>query len=150
MGAKIKNPRKQFQFTIIIPGLNPFLCQKAKLPDIDFDITEHGDTNFLVKTAGIKKIGKFAIDKLSESDRPDEFIWNWMRFIQDTKLGGGALPSEYKENIIVEQYSSDGITVIKRWVLSGAFPSKVNGVEFDRKSSDNTMESIEFECDEID
>lgn len=149
MGAKINNPRKEFQFTVIIPGLNPFLCQKAKLPDIDFDITEHGDTNFLVKTAGIKKIGKFSLDKISPADATDEFIYDWMDQIQDTTSGGGQLPSQYKQHILVEQYSNDGITVLKTWELSGAFPCKLNGIAFDRKSSENTVEAIEFDCDEV-
>ena len=57
MPPKVANPRKQFQFGIILPGLDPFLCQKVKSPDLEFEVAEHGDTNFLVKTAGILKVG---------------------------------------------------------------------------------------------
>lgn len=149
MGAKIRNPRKQFQYQVFIPGLNPFLCQKMKTPDMDFDVVTHGDTNFLVKTAGLLNIGKIMMDKISPADGLDEFIWNWFKVIQNTKLGGGATPDEYKANIAVEQYANDGITVVKRWIMEGCWPSKVNGIEFDRKASDNTVESIEFEVDEV-
>lgn len=147
--AKIDNPRKEFQFNVVIPGLNPFLCQKAKLPDLDYDIVEHGDTGHLIKTAGLVKLGKFSIDKIVPSDLIDGFIWNWARPIRDFRTGGGLLPSMYKRFVMVEQFGNDGLTVVQRWQLVGAWPSKINGIEFSRTSSENTVEAIEFEVDEL-
>lgn len=150
MPAKVANPRKQFQFNIIIPGLNPFLAQKVKLPDDESDIAEHGDTNFIVKTAGIRKIGSFSVDKIMPSETTDNYMWNWRRQITNTTTGGGDLPSNYKKTIWIEQYAPDGITVIQRWQATGVWPQKINGIDFDRKSSDNTVETIEFCTDEFD
>ena len=109
MPAKVPNPRKQFQFTIIIPGLNPFLAQEVKLPDVDFDVQEHGDTNFQVKTAGQIKYGTLQVSKIQPATGLDVFMENWARRIQNTLTGGGELPSQYKEQAIVEEFSSDGI-----------------------------------------
>lgn len=147
--AQIENPRKLFQFNVIMPGLNPFAAQKAKLPDIDFDITEHGDAGFLVKTAGLPKLGKFQLDKISPSDILDEFIWNWAKQIYDFRTKIRGIPSIYKKRALVEQYDNSGLVVIKNWPLIGCWPSKINGIEFSRTSSENTVESIEFECDEV-
>lgn len=148
--AKVDNPRKQFQFTIIIPGLNPFLCQDVKTPDAEFDAVEHGDTGFLVKTAGMKKIGKLVINKISSGENVDTFFRDWQSDIFQTDQGGGALPSQYKKPIMVEEYSSDGITVIGRYVYRGCWPQKINGKDFNRKGSENTIESIDFEVDQDD
>lgn len=149
MPAKVPNPRKQFQFTIIIPGLNPFLAQEVKLPDVDFDVQEHGDTNFQVKTAGQVKYGTLQVSKIQPATGLDVFMENWARRIQNTLTGGGELPSQYKEQAIVEEFSSDGITVIQRHIYSGVWPSKLNGKDLSRKGSENTIHSIEFCVDEI-
>lgn len=146
--AHVENPRKQFQFTIIIPGMNPFLAQTVKMADVELDSVEHGDTGFSVKTAGMKKIGKLTVDKISPAEAPDVYFRNWQKTIMNTNIGGGLLPSLYKKGLMIEEYSADGITVINRTFYRGAWPQKVNGHELNRKGSDNTIESIEFEVDE--
>ncbi len=148
MPAKISNPRKSFQFGIFIPGLNPFLAQTVKLPDLELDVVEHGDTNFDVKTAGKQKLGMLSITKISPQADIDRFVWLWIRRIQDTRLGGGLPPSAYKYTAIVEQYGADGISVIHRWEFFGVWPQKVNGIEFSRQASENTIENIDFCVDE--
>lgn len=148
--AQIANPRKGFNFSISTPGLNPFLAQEVDVPDHDIDIVEHGDTNFLVKTGGIKKYSAVKVSKISSATAADNWVWNWLFEIQDEFTGGGDLPSNYKRTITIEQFSNDNQTVINTWVLYGCWPSKVNGVKFRRKESDNTMEEIEFCVDQID
>lgn len=147
--AVVANPRKQFQFSIFAPGLNPFLAQKVVVPELSIDIVEHGDTNFDVKTGGRKKIGKLMIDKISTSIGPDNWIDDWMNQVANELLGGGLLPTIYKKTLTIDQYSNDGLTIINSWVCFGCWPSKRNGIELDRKGSDNTLESIELEVDQI-
>lgn len=147
--ANIANPRKQFQFSITAPGLNPFLAQKVTIPEISVDVTEHGDTNYLVKTGGIKKIGKIQIEKISTALGPDNWLENWLAEVQNEFLGGGLLPAIYKRTLTIDQYSNDGITIINSWICYGCFPSKRDGIDLDRKGSDNTMEKIELEVDQI-
>ena len=147
--ANIVNPRKQFQFSISAPGLNPFLAQKVVIPEVSLDVVEHGDTNFDVKTAGRKKLGKIMIDKIATAISPDNWIDNWINECQNEFLGGGLLPAIYKRTITIDQYSNDGISIINSWICFGTWPSKRNGIELDRKGSDNTLESIELEVDQI-
>lgn len=146
--AQVNNPRKNFNFQISIDGINPFLCQEVKQPDVEFDMVEHGDTNFDVKTAGRKKISQLQITKIFPSDELDTEIRDWASQIQDTTTGGGALPSDYKRVIIVQQYAPDGITVLDQWEYDGCWPQKINGIEFNRRSSENTTQSVEFCVDE--
>lgn len=147
--AKINNPRKQFQFTILISGMNPFLAQEVKTPDEDFDTAMHGDTNFEVKTAGIRKIGDLTVNKISPVDAPDTTFRDWFNQIQDTELGGGDLPSNYKRIIEVIQYSNDGVTPVESWKYGGCWPKKKNGLDFNRKGSENTIQALEFSIDEL-
>lgn len=147
--ANIANPRKQFQFSIYAPGLNPFLAQKVTIPEESFDVTEHGDTNYDVKTAGRKKIGKINIEKISTAIGPDNWIDDWMNEVGNEFLGGGFLPDIYKRTLTIDEYSNDGVTIINSYICYGCWPSKRNGKELDRKGSDNTMESIELEVDRV-
>lgn len=142
--AKINNPRKEFNFQINISGLNPFLCQEVSLPDVEFDIVSHGDTNYEVKTAGQKKIGQLSITKICPVDFPDTSIRDWAGDIQDQISGGGALPDEYKRTVLVQEFANDGVTVVEQHEFDGVWPQKLNGKKFNRKGSENTTQSIEF------
>jgi phage tail-like protein len=145
--AEISNPHKKFQFSIFLMGMNPFLAQKVKLADRDIDQVEHGEGNHLVKTAGMLKLGNVTIDKISNSSIPDKLMWAWIHSIQDEFTGGGAPPAIYKLGMQVQKLATDGATVIGTWNYIGAWPCKINGVELDRMSSDNTIESLEFSVD---
>lgn len=148
--AQVENPRKNFQFNIILPGLDPFLCQDVKTPDADIDVVQHGDAGFMVKTGGMKKIGNLTISKISPADSVDAYFKNWQGQIMSTRTGGGALPSQYKTTIMVEELSTDGFTVINREVYKGCWPSKINGKDLSRKASENTVESVELQVDQDD
>lgn len=150
--ANLANPRKQFQFSIYIVtpfgvAVNPFLVQKLTLPDQENDSVEHGDANYLVKTAGLMKVGKLIAEKISTASAPDNSMWDWLQSIQDAHLGGGTIPDQYKKIIEVTQFATDGITPINQWRYEGAWPQKIHGVELSRTSSDNTIERIEFDVD---
>lgn len=118
------------------------------MPDVEFDMATHGDTNFEVKTAGMKKLSHMTISKISPVDAPDNTFRNWSLQIQDTKTGGGLLPSQYKRTCVVQHYAPDGVTVVEQWEFDGAWPQKINGLEFNRKSSENSIQSIELCIDE--
>lgn len=147
--ANLRNPRKKFQFTIGIVTpfgvvVNPFLAQKVTVPEMTPDEVEHGDANYIVKTAGIQRVGKLMVEKISTAEAPDNSMWDWIQSIQDPYSGGGAIPDFYKKIINIVQYATDGITPINEWTLEGVWPQKINGVELSRVDSDNTIESIEF------
>lgn len=149
--AQIENPRKQFQFSIAIAPftMNPWLAQKVTIPDASVDIVEHGDTNHDIKTGGRVKYTTINIDKLMTTDGSDNYMWDWMASVQDVIIGGGLPPQAYKRVITVTELAEDGQSVINTWILTGCWPSKINGLEFDRQGSDNTIESIEICVDKI-
>ena len=147
--ANIANPRKQFNFSIYAPGLNPFLAQKVTIPEVSIDVVEHGDTNYDVKTGGRKKIGTILIDQISPATGPDNWVETWMNQVQNEILGGGFLPSIYKRNLTIDEYSTDGVTIINQHECFGCWPSKRNGIELNRRGSDNTLKSIELQVDQV-
>jgi phage tail-like protein len=151
--AIVANPRKVFNFSLTIMGvpLEPFLFQKADLPDREIDVVEHGDTNYDVKTGGRNKVGTVVLEKLLRTTRSPEslYFWTWMDLIANPFMGGGLTPLAYWRTAILEEFAEDGLTVINRWELYGCWPFKINGQSQNRQSSDNTIEKIELSVNNV-
>ena len=154
--AKISNPHKVFQFSIELPGLNPFLAQEVSLPDDGVAVVEHGDTNFKVKTAGLREIGVLKVKKIQPGDTYSKdsplflYFRDWVNSIQSTSWGGGAVPDAYKVTGRVIEYSTDGVTPLAFHKYIGVWPSKINGKTLNRLASENSIDEIEFQVDEVD
>ena len=145
--AKVSNPHKQFQFSIFLYGMNPFLAQKVTTPDREIDRSEHGEGNHKIKTAGMVNIGDLVVEKISSASLADNLLWGWISIIQNEYSGGGVIPDVYKKAVQVQRLATDGVTVLNTWNYTGVWPFKINGVELDRASSDNTIQTIEFSVD---
>lgn len=144
--AKVKNPRKKFlwQLVFIKHPINPYLFQNVTLPEVTIEQVSHGDINRDVKTAGRVSIGNFTASKLETTTGSDTWLWDWLCSVQDMILGGGLTPSLYWEQVQVNELAEDGKSILNSWMLSEVWPTKLNGQELDRLSSDNTIEEIEF------
>jgi len=90
------------------------------------------------------------IEKISESTGSDTWLEDWMDQCQDAFTGGGDLPSNYKKNLTVEEYSTDGQTVINRYTLYGCWPTKKAATEFNRMGNANTKANLELCVDRRD
>jgi len=155
----ILNPRKKFNFTVsIIPGpnLEPFSVQQITLSDSVIEQVEHGFGNTILKTAGQIKAGALSMSIIqSSSDGALEAaLWAWHWQAQNPALQAGGDPTAvggYKRTIKVEELGSvnSAPAVVNTWFVIGAWPATMNGKEFDRTASDNTVRSIEFAVDYI-
>lgn len=152
MGAKVKNPRKKFNFkiTFVKHPLNSFLAQKVSLPDVEIEEVAHGDVNRDVKTAGRVTVGKMTMEKLMTTSGPDNWAHDYFYSCQDHINGGGLTPEQYWETVLVEELAEDGLTVINTHLCTEVWPTKIAGLEFDRMSSENTIENIEWSVGTID
>ena len=142
MGAKVKNPRKKFLWSIMFPKhpINTYLFQSCTLPDQ----VAHGDVNRDVKTAGRVTIGNLIVEKLMTTAGSDTWLHDWLYACQDHIVGGGLVPSQYWETAIVNELAEDGVSVLNTHVFEEVWPCKITGLDLDRMASENTIESIEF------
>lgn len=152
MATHVSNPRKGFNFSIEIInqfGTLNWLAQKVTLPDRDIDVVEHGDSNHSIKTGGRVNYNALTIEKLMTTSGPATFFHDWSKLIADCVIGGGIIPSAYKSQIIVIELAEDHATPLNKWTYFGAWPSKINGLPLDRLSSENSLEVIELQIDEM-
>ena len=152
MGAKVKNPRKKFLWQIIFVNhpVNAYLFQNVTLPEVTVEEVAHGDINRDVKTGGRIQIGTMTANKLETTSGSDTWLWDWIMSVQDVRLGGGLTPPEYWEKVMVNELAEDGVSILNSWVMEEVWPTRVNGQELDRMSSDNTLEDIEFSVGVVD
>ena len=146
MGAKVKNPRKKFLWSInfVKHPINPYLFQTCTLPEITIEEVAHGDINRDVKTGGRISVGTLTVGKLETTAGSDTWLWDWIMSVQDLLLGGGLTPSQYWETCVVNELAEDGVSILNSWTCTEVWPMRINGQELDRLSSDNTIEEIEF------
>jgi hypothetical protein len=150
--AKIKNPRKNFMWSIQFVNIpiNPYLFQKVGIPEKGIEQVLHGDVNRDVKTGGRVTIGNMTAEKLLTTSGSDTWLWDWISSVADTTLGGGLTPDQYWKTVIVSELAEDGSSVLNQWILTEVWPTKLNEQSLDRMSSENSIESIEFSVGSID
>lgn len=147
--AEIEDPSKVFQFGYLAPGLNPYMVQNADIPDFDVEVSEHGDTNFDVKTGGKMKFGDVTLENLRPVSGGSNWIWDWIQSIVDVQSGAIGNPLTYKRSHDIVQYGYDGLSVMDRWRCLGIFPKKINGLKLSRAKSDNAMDNIILSVDRV-
>lgn len=154
MGAKVKNPRKNYQYSIVFPKhpINSYLAQNVTLPSLEIEEVKHADVNRDVKTAGRVIVGDLIVEKLLTTSGSDTWAHDWLMSCQDIIVGGGLIPSEYWETVVVNELAEDGVSVLNSWILDEVWPKKIDGIKLDRTTSENTVEHIEFSvgiCDKV-
>ena len=146
MGAKVKNPRKKFLWSIMFPKhpINTYLFQTCTLPDVEIDQAANGDVNRDVKTPGRVSVGNLIVEKLMTTAGSDTWLHDWLYACQDMIAGGGLPPAQIRKPAIVNELAEDGVSVLNTHIFEEVWPCKVTGLDLDRMASENTIESIEF------
>lgn len=144
--ANVANPRKVFNFEIEVDGILQFEAQKVTEPEREIEVTEHGDTNYKVKTPGMAKTGDMTIEKLKPADAPDPWAQIWFNEAQNVQTGSGQLPSQVKRNLVLREKAPNG-TVLGVYVAEGSWIKKIAKNDKDRTSSDNVLETITLSVD---
>lgn len=149
--ANVSNPRKEFNFSIQVVGapINPFLVQNVTLGDISISQAKHGDVNYDVKTAGRVEVGETELEKIMTTSGADNYFIGWAFQCQDMMIGGGDVPNSYKRSILVQELAEDGTSILNTWVLSGCWPTKINGQKLTRVGTDNSIEKISLSVDRM-
>lgn len=155
MGQAILNPRKKFKYRVIIPtepNLETFGCQEVTLPDNEVESVEHGFGNTVIKTGGLAKVGTLTLNRIMSANYGSvsgTIFREWQKRVQDAQAQIGGDPLVYKGVVIIEELTGDNF-VLNTHTFTGCWPTRINGREFSRTDSANTVESVEFAVDYAD
>lgn len=147
--ARVLDPRKVNQFQIEINGLVAFECQEVNIPTPTIAATEHGEGNYISKTAGMVTVGDVTLKKLRVMASADKWAMDWLNAAQNMSSGSGGLEGDYKKTIVISELSADMKTVKSRWVCYGAWAKEVSFDTFSRTSSDNVMQTVLISVDRL-
>ncbi len=143
----VANTRKVFNFAIEIDGVDVFLVQDVKLPEVEIGAVEHGATNYNIKTAGAVATSDAELQKVKPVVLPDTFAWEWMLLAQNTETGTGTI--FYKRNVIFKELGPGG-AILNAWMWIGAWVRKSAHSNFKRgNQNENTIETVTISVDRV-
>src|SRR5690606_23330137 len=103
--------------------------------------------NHKIKTAGMVNFSDLVLEKVKALPNSDTSAWDWLRQAQNVSVGGGLLAANYKRNIVVKEMDTTGLNTVNSYVLTGCWIKKISNSDFDRTSSDNSIETITISVD---
>ncbi len=143
------NARKVFNFAIEIDGIDQFLIQEVKKPEVEVGAVSHGATNYDVKTAGGVAVADAELQKIKPAPQSDTWAWDWLNKAQDMNTGTGALAEDYKKDIVFKELAPNG-TTLNAWLWEGAWVRKCSENNHKRgNQNDNIIETVTISVDRV-
>ena len=141
--------RKIFQFAIEIDGVDQFLIQEVKKPEVEIGAVKHGATNHDVKTAGGIDVADAELRKVVNAVTADGWAWNWLTTAQEFDNGGG-IDEQYKKNVVFKELAPDGKTTMRSWLWIGCWVRKVSDSDYKRgNQNENVIETVILSVDKV-
>ena len=145
----VADARKVFRFKIEIDGIDEFLIQEVKRPDVEVEAVEHGATNYNIKTAGGVKVADAELKKIKPVNAGDNFSWDWLNKAQDMNTGSGGLAVDYKKDVVFRELDPQG-RVTDSWLWIGCWVKKSSNSDNKRGvQNENTIETVTLSVDRV-
>lgn len=140
---------KVFNFAIEIDGIDQFLIQDVKVPEIEIGSVEHGATNYNKKTAGGVSYSDAELQHIVQEDGGDNFAWEWLQKAQNTDTGQGGLTKDYYKDVIFKELAPNG-TTLSRYLWEGCWVKKISTSNFKRgKQDENVIRSVTLSVNKV-
>lgn len=141
--------RKVFNFAVEIDGVDQFLIQDAKKPEVEIGAVLHGASNHDEKTAGGVAVSDAEFQKVKPADSGDSWAWDWLNDAQDMNAGSGKLPVDYQKDIVFKELAPTG-AVLNAWLWENAWVRKATDSNYKRgNKNENTLETVIISVDRV-
>ena len=146
--AIIGNPRtfhKKFKFIVQIDDVLHAGFQKCSELSAEVANIQYFEGGSLIpnKSPGRLTFSDVTLDRGATQDRD---LFDWFQDVAITSSGLGLGGVGYKRNLDIVQQERDG-TTLRRWALTGAWPTKFVAGEWDNESDENVIESVTLTYD---
>jgi hypothetical protein len=143
------NPRKVYSFAIEINGLETAYAQKVKIPKMEVKTAKHGDGPFEISTASKVVFGDLEIETLKPANSSSVWWKDWFALVVNLDTGAMGDPAIYKKTFFVVEYAPDGVTIVDRTEIRGAFPVDIDLSDLDKLGEGNAVDKLKFRVDRI-
>jgi T4-like virus tail tube protein gp19 len=143
------NATKVFNFAIEINGIDQFLIQDVKVPEVEIGAVEHGASNYNVKTAGGVATSDAELQKIVPAPGGDRWAWDWLMKAQDPNNETGGLTEDYYKDIVFKELSPSGATLNSDlWI--GSWVRKVSKSNYKRgKQDENVIQTVTISVNRV-
>ncbi len=146
--AVIGTPRtfhKKFKFIVEIDGVASAGFQKCSELSVEVANVEYHEGGTLIPNKSPGRL-KFADVTLERGATKDHDLFDWMEEVADASANAGLVEPKFKRNLDIVQQDRDG-TTLRRWSLSGAWPTKFVAGAWDNEADENVIESVTLTFD---
>lgn len=143
------NPRKVYRFAIEVDGLDTAYAQKIKIPKMEVKTAKHGEGPFEVHTASKITFGDLEIETLKPANSSSVWWKDWFALVVNLDTGAMGDPAFYKKNFFIVETAPDGVTIVDRTEIRGAFPVDIDLADLDKLGEGNSVDKIKFRVDRI-
>ena len=141
--AGLANPRKNFRWVLELDGVNMFLIQEVDLPEISYEVIEHGAPVNIpnAKTPGKLAVTDLVVRKLKPALQADTWAWDWF----GSAMSG--IASDFIKTGILKDLGPDGLVTIESYFLGDVWPSKLTDSTRNALGpGENLIQEVTFTC----
>jgi phage tail-like protein len=152
--AVVGTPRvfqKKFAFQVEIDGIRSAAFTRCSELSAEIGKVEQREGGKLIpdKSPGLVNITDVTLERGVANGDSDLYNW-WLDVVKVSAGGGtGKVTPFYKRQVEILQLDRDA-SVLKRWVLEGAWPTKCVVGEWDNDADENVVESLVLTFDTFD
>ena len=146
--AVIGTPRtfhKKFKFIVEIDGVASAGFQKCSELSVEVANIEYHEGGTLIPNKSPGRL-KFADVTLERGATKDHDLFDWMEEVADAAANAGLNEPAFKRSLDIVQQDRDGST-LRRWSLSGVWPTKFVAGAWDNEADENVIESVTLTFD---
>lgn len=148
----VGNPRvfqKKFAFEVEIEGVKSAKFTKMSALEAEIGKVEQREGGSLIpdKSPGLVNVSDVTLERGAANGDSDLYSW-WLDVVKMSANSGLETPF-YKREVDVIQLNRSR-EVIRRWILDGAWPTKMVVGEWDNDAEENVIEMITLTFDTFD
>jgi len=143
--GKPRSFHKKFKYIVEIDSVASSAFQKCSELSAEVAKVEYFEGGSLIPNKSPGRL-TFADVTLERGATVDEDLFKWFQDVAMLASGLGLVDPSYKRNLDIVQQDRDG-TTLRRWTLSGAWPTKFVAGEWDNESDENVIESVTLTYD---
>jgi len=139
---------KKFKFLVDIDGFLSAAFQKASELSVEAANVQYHEGGAVIpnKSPGRLTFSDVTLERGATSDLE---LYTWMKQVADAAAGAGQIDNKYKREVEIVQQDRDN-SVLRRWVLSQAWPTKFVAGDWDNESDEVVINSVTLTYDFFD
>lgn len=143
--------QKKFAYIVEIEGIAVAAFTRMSSLEAEIGVVQQREGGKLIpdKSPGLVNVTDVTLERGAANGDSDLYKW-WLDVVRMSAGGGTGLPTPfYKRQVDVIQLDRDG-SVLRRWILDGAWPMKFVAGDWDNEADENVIESVTLALDTFD